>query len=204
MPFPLTVTDDFNRANGAPGGLWTPDTDGADQPEYTIASNQLQATTNSWMYYDLALGATCEASVKMGAYTEGFAELELLVGAGTGAWGGYAVFSSQAGNSCQIFRYAPAPGSDSSLDEIDGTLSTGDEMGLRVLPGGVIEFHTKPAAGSWSLLSTVTDPDPLTGDFKAGLFSSHASTAYEDFSAASVAGASSGGLLNLYRRRRKE
>jgi hypothetical protein len=201
-PFPSSeVTDDFNRANGALGGLWLNDPPGSDQPDFAIVSNQMVGAANAWAYYDLALGAVCEVRVTLAAYSAGFAELELLLGPGTAGWRGYTCGTGN-GNS-YITRYNADPTADEELSSFVGTFTDGDEMGMRVLAGGVIEFYGKPAAGSWSLLETVTDPDPLTGDFKAGIFASHASTVFDDFAVANVADSASS-MFNLFRRRRKE
>lgn len=199
MPFPLAVTDGFNRANGAPGGLWTPDPDAsATNPEFTISSNQLVGVgANAWMFYDRPLGALAEASILIGAYSAGTIELELIINAGTADFGGYAI--STDGTDTFLYRYG-IPSGFSTLDTVlAGSFSAGDSMGLRVLGDGVVEGWGE-AGGGWVKVLEAVDPDPIVGNFVGAPYMSATSSAIDDFSVLSLA--DGGGMLNLFRRRR--
>jgi hypothetical protein len=200
-PFPSSeVTDDFNRANGAVGAPWADTPNGVSNPGFNVASNQMVGSAgNAWMYYDLALGVIAEARLTVGAYTAGFLELQLLVAAGDANFGGYAVSTDTT--TSYIFRYGQGS-ADTELDSLAGSFTAGDELGMRVLAGGVVEFYGKAAAGEWGLLATVTDPDPIEGDLKAAVFMSATSTTIDDFAVGSL-GEEGDSMFHLYRRRRK-
>jgi hypothetical protein len=131
-------SDNFNRANGAPGGSWT-------VSDATISSNALTGTTGSSMFaYPLGQSAPIFGDFWSSARITNTGDQWFIHGLYTGAnfyverySGGSFGLRYDDGVSGQATRYF-------SL-----TWTSGDSLGIRKI-NGVLEAWHKPAAGAWT------------------------------------------------------
>jgi hypothetical protein len=134
------------------------------------------------MFYDRPFdGAAVEVGVDIPVYSSADVEVELLVGAGDAAWGGYAMLWN--GSNWLLRRYGRSS-ADSNLATASTAPVAGDSIRLRKVGATLQGFHNGVKKVE------AVDPDPFEGPFTAGLFAAAAATGFDNF----VLGPAVGGL----------
>jgi hypothetical protein len=184
MAFPTTsVIDDFNRANASDlGSNWTRAFNfGVASNRLTVASNRATPPANFY-------GEDAYTAASYGPDSEAYATLISTPAAG----GDFGVFARYTGPnaSAQGYRLAITAAGSWQVSAYTGGSTTprnigsaasqavaaGDSFGMEVTGTGAtvtIKLYHKPAAGSWTLLATVTDThaNRITGSGNVGVYS---------------------------------
>lgn len=161
------VLDDFNRADGALGANWSPDTFSFSNPAPTISSNRLVGIAgDNRAYYSLTqhlADGQVAATVPVLAPTNEKAALAWRVqGPDTAGVDGYEVESNQTGDGLRIFRVDNQ--SYTQIGLLESPLVAGDKMGVR-FTGSSHEFYLVPSSGPKLHLGTITDATYTSGGY---------------------------------------
>ncbi len=143
--FPQTaVLDDFNRANGAVGGSWTPGTG------LTISGNQLKPTAHdiSSVWNGGVFGPNQEAYITLSAITNNAPEHNLMLKVQGLVWstGHIEVSYDHRRHVIQVNTYDPAVGWVGRGAAISVTMVAGDRLGARALSDGTVTVYRNGTA----------------------------------------------------------
>lgn len=180
--FPTTaVLDGFNRANGAIGSNWIGTTTGL-----TIANNQLAQTGGAAtpIWSPGVFGSTQEAYVTLNAVTGGATEHDLMLKIQGATWdaGHIEVRYDVDPKTVTVSTYDPGQGWVRRGGPFTITFNSGDRMGARAYPNGLVEVYKNstligsasvsgwPGAGNGGRIgmSLVQDTQSLFDNFGGG------------------------------------
>ena len=180
-PYGTGLLDDFNRANEDPIVTnWTVPTFSDETTGPANWDNQLDFGPGS-AHYDLAeYGPDCEAWIKVVALSFAAVEIRARIQGegGAVASGSYYAMRINASNEWNLRKLVAGSASDlTSLASF--SMAPNDQIAL-ACRGTSIEAWHKPAAGSWTMLGSVTD-SAITAAGPLGMWSNDGSCNCDDF-----------------------
>ncbi len=143
--FPLTaVLDDFNRANGAVGGFWTPGTG------LSISGNQLKPTVRdvSSVWNGGAFGSNQEAYITLNGITANSTKHALMLKVQGLSWntGHIEVRYDQKKKRVVVSTYDAGAGWVARGSPIGVTMAAGNQLGARAESDGILTVYRNGAA----------------------------------------------------------
>lgn len=187
MSFPTTaLLDDFNRADGAPGGNWTSPSMG-ESGTLSIISQTLGNVSGTWAgaLYSGTYGPDAETYCTIA--TPGVSGQRFILwlrGSGSGTTcSGYTLEIDCLGGSWDLYRNSAGVGTwVTSMSQIVGA---GDQVGFSAIGSQIIAYH-KPSGGSWTQKMTYNDASPILTSGWLGIKSFSNVYRSDDFSGGTV------------------